>query len=186
MKRTVAMVLFLLLLTGCSAKDNSMGQALTLREQLLHGNGCEFDAAITADYVDAIYTFVLHCRADRSGALNFQVTSPESISGIRGSVSQAGGNLTFDDQVLAFEMLADGMVTPVSAPWLMMHALRSGYIRACGEDTDGCTIQIDDSYKDGALQIDVRLNSSGALSRAEIYYEGRRILSVDVSNFTIL
>jgi len=36
-----------------------------------------------------------------------------TISGITGSLSQNGGKLTFDDKALAFDVMADGLVSPV-------------------------------------------------------------------------
>lgn len=186
MRRVFAVVLVLLTLCGCAGLDSEMDRVLSLRDRLLSGNGCSFKAVITADYSDKIYTFGMDCQADSAGAITFAVTAPETISGIYGIVSGEGGKLTFDDQALVFEMLADGQITPVSAPWLLVRTLRSGYINGCGKDGAGLHIQIDDSYQKDALRLDIWTDENDMPTRAEIVWNGRRIVSMDVENFTIL
>jgi hypothetical protein len=79
----------------------------------------------------------MDCEADSQGSVSFRVVSPESISGITGSVDRDQGKLTFDDKALAFDLLADGQLSPVSAPWVMIHTLRGGYLSSCAESGDG-------------------------------------------------
>lgn len=184
MKRVFAVLLAILLLSGCKNSNSEIGRAMTLRDRLLSSNGCTFDAVITADYGDQVYTFSMNCQTDRDGDLIFSVTDPESISGITGTVSQKGGHLTFDGRALAFEMLADGQVTPVSAPWLLIRTLRSGYLSACGKDEDNLRIAIDDSYDDNALHLDIWVNSQDVPIRGEILWQGQRVLSLEVRNFS--
>ena len=184
MKRVLAVLLVVFLLTGCGSGSSGMDRAMSLRERLLKSNGCVFDAVITADYGERVYTFSMHCQTDSKGELTFTVTDPQTISGITGLIGQQGGNLTFDDQVLAFEMLADGQVAPVSAPWLMIHTLRSGYLASCGEDGGGLRVRIDDSYEEDALHLDIWLDSDDLPIRGEILWQGRRVVSVEVRNFS--
>ncbi len=186
MKRLLAVMLFLFLLAGCSSVDSELDQAMSIRNQLLSSNGCQFQALITADYGETIYTFSMDCHADKQGNLTFTVTQPETIAGITGSISQSGGKLTFDDQALAFELLADGQVTPVSAPWLLIKTLRGGYLSACGKDGDGLRIAITDSYAQDALQLDIWTDAQNVPSRGEILWQGRRILSLQIENFQYL
>lgn len=186
MKRFVLLLFAVFLLTGCSWGHTEMEQALSLRESLLSGNGCSFSTVITADYLDELYTFKMVCTSDKDGNLKFQVIKPDTISGISGEVSQSKGKLTFDDEVLLFETMAEGQITPISAPWLMLHTLRSGYIQGCAKQEKGLFIQIDDSYEDKALTVEYYLDNAGLPARVEILWEGRRVVSLDVENFTIL
>lgn len=185
MKRIIAIVL-MVLMVGCSKADTALDQAITLRNRLLDGNGCSFDAVITADYGEKLYTFSLNCQADAAGNLAFTVTEPKSISGITGTISDSGGKLTFDDQALAFEMLADGQVTPVSAPWLFLKTLRSGYLNAAGRDGEHTKLIIDDSYEENPIQLDIWLDENMIPIRGEILWQGRRVVSLSVNNFQIL
>ena len=183
MKRILPVLVVLVLLCGCGS-GQEMGRVLSLRERLLTSDGCRFDAVITADYGDETYVFSMNCSFDMEGNMNFTVTDPQSIAGITGTISQAGGKLTFDDQALVFQMLADGMVTPVSAPWLLIKTLRGGYLSSCGNDQDMLRVMIDDSYESNALHLDVWLDGGDVPVRGEILWQGRRVLSVEVRNFS--
>ena len=174
-----------MLLAGCAGARDTMDRAMALRSALL-AKGAEFDAAVTADYGDKTYSFGMHCRMEAQGKVTFSVTAPETIAGITGTVSASGGKLTFDGNALAFTLLADGQVSPVSGPWLLMKTLRSGYLTSCGVE-DGCLrIAIDDSYEDDALHLDVWLDESDCPKRGEILWKGRRILTVEIENFVFL
>ncbi len=161
-------------------------KAMTLRDKLLKCDSCIFDAQIVADYGDRYYTFGMNCHMEKDGSVSFCVTEPETIAGIRGILSENSGKLTFDDKILAFEMLADGQITPVSAPWHMTQALRSGYLHGCGALDDGMLLQINDSYMDGNLQANIYMDADAVPEVCELYWKERRILTITVSNFEIL
>ena len=186
MKRLACVAIILLLLTGCGGENQELDRVMALRAELLAGDGCTFDAGITADYGDKTYTFETECLANEHGGVSFTVTAPETISGITGTVSAEGGNLTFDGEALAFELLADGQVTPVSAPWLLVRTLRGGYVTSCGMDGELLRVSIDDSYEEDALHLDIWLDSADVPKRAEIVWQERRILSLTIENFEIL
>ena len=185
MKRIAGILVIVFLFTGCSNNDANLDAAMDLRTQLMHAQCCSFDAVITAEYDDLIYTFKLICNADSSGMLTFTVTEPESISGISGSISENGAALTFDDQVLAFPLLADGLVSPVSAPWLFIKTLRSGYLSGCGETEEGLLITMDDSYNENPLHLEIHTDSNMLPICAEIYWQQRRVITLDIQNFSV-
>lgn len=186
MKRILAAVFSLILLVGCAGKGNAVEPGLRLREKMRNSKGCAFEAIVTADYGDMTYTFHMECQSDTVGNLTFCVKEPSSIQGITGTVSKDGGNLTFDDQVLAFQTVADGQITPVTAPWLFIQTLRGGYLRACENKKNGVHLIIDDSYAEDALQLDAYLSSEDIPERGDFLWRGKRILSIDVINFTYL
>lgn len=185
MKRAVCLMVLLVLLTGCAGKQGELDRAMALRSRLL-SHGVAFDAQITADYGDRTYGFAMACEADTQGNLTFTVTEPEAISGIRGSISAAGGKLTFDGEALAFGLLADGQLAPVSAPWLLLNTLRSGYLTNCTVEGDKLRLAIDDSYADDALHLDIWLDADDQPMRGEALWKGRRILTVAIQNFRFL
>ena len=186
MKRIAALLCLVLLLIGCAETDQTMDRAMAFRSRLLGAGGCSFDADITADYGDKSYTFSMACTADDRGAVTFSVTKPETISGITGSVSATGGKLTFDDKALSFALMADGLVTPVSGPWVLLKTLRSGYLTSCGQEGEYLRLAIDDSYEADALHLDIWLGEGDLPVRGEILWQGRRLLSITVTNFTFL
>ena len=145
-----------------------------------------FDVTITADYGDKIHTFAMNCQGDTRGNMKFAVTEPATIAGISGTISKGSGKLTFDDQVLSFDILADGLISPVSGPWVLLETLRSGYLTSCSTEGDLLRVAIDDSYEEKALHLDVWLNSEDIPQRCEVIWQGRRLLSMEVKNFTFL
>ena len=184
-KLVVLLLSFLLgLLPGCGGGKDAIAQAMDLRARLLSSNGYTFDTEVTADFGDKVYTFAMNCRADNAGNVTFTVILPETIAGISGVIDSNGGKITFDDVALAFGLLADGRLTPVSAPWVLVHTLHYGYITACAQTDSGVMISINDSYEDEALNLSVYLGRDGLPAEAEIFWNGRRVLSLTVKNFT--
>lgn len=175
-----------MLLCGCRAENSDLDAALALRKELSSGEGCIFLAEVIADYGDSVYTFELDCRSNQDGSLSFRVVSPDTISGISGKLSATGGQISFDDKVLAFPMLVEGEISPVSAPWLMLHSLLGGYIRGCGADGDGIKIIIDDSYAQEPLQVDLWVDSENLPQGCEIMWQGRRVMSIKIKSFSFV
>ena len=185
MKRFGAIILLVLFLSGCGGTSGEMNRCLVLREKLLK-ESCSFKTKITADYADKLYHFTLDCKADAQGNLSFTVEEPETISGITGRITGEGGELTFEGTALSFPLMADGQVTPVSAPWLLLKTLRSGYLTSAGKDGDLMRITIDDRYEDDALTMDIWVDREDRPVYAEILWKGENILTITVENFQIV
>lgn len=158
---------------------------MILRNRILDSNGCSFHATVTADYGEKLYVFSMDCISDKEGNLKFSVVSPETVSGITGEISTEGGALTFDGKILAFPTVADGQITPVTAPWVFLKTLRSGYMNSCTKDSDGYQISIDDSYAEDALRLLISVENNLPV-RGEIFWKGCRILTIAVDNFIYL
>lgn len=186
MKRVAVWLCLVVLLSGCAGGKSELDRGMTLRRKLLSGSGCSFDADVTADYGDKIYTFTAKCSGDAHGDLEFTVTAPENISGIAGRISGDGGKFTFDDVALHFPLLADGQLSPVSAPWIFLKTLRGGYITSAGKDGDYLRLTVDDSYQEDAMQLDIWLDGEDVPVRAEVLWRGRKYLTLDVKIFQIL
>ena len=185
MKKIAAVFLSLVLLTGCTGKRDELDRAMKLRANLLGCLGCSFDVTVTADYGDSYYTFVMNCQATGRGDLQFTVLQPESIAGITGEISSGEGKLTFDEVALHFPLLADDQVTPVSGPWILMKTLLGGYLTAANEEDDLLHLTIHDSYEEDALQMEIWLDGEDEPVNAEILYDGRRIVTMTVENFSM-
>lgn len=181
MKKLWCLLICIIFLTGCSKAGGDLDAAVKLRSAILSAETCSFTAVITADYGDMIHEFTLKCISDGDGNVTFSVIGPESIAGITGKITADGGAITFDDTVLAIPLLTDNQLTPVSAPWIMMRALRSGFIASAGSGR----IRLDDSYADDALALDIVLDDSGMPSLAEIFWKNRRILTIHVISFSL-
>lgn len=185
MKRIIGLLLVMVLLCGCADHSGQMDRALALRSKLQQ-NAVSFDTVLTADYGDKHYTFAMKCEADMVGNLKFTVTEPQSIAGISGTISKGSGKLTFDDKVLTFDTLADNLISPVTGPWVLMETLKGGYVTSSTMEGQLLRLAIDDSYEENALHLDIWLNDADLPQRSEIFWQGRRLLSMEVTNFTFL
>lgn len=183
MKKLAVWILLPLLLTGCSGRRDELDRVMALRADLLTCEQCTFDAAVTADYGDSLQTFAMKLEGDNRGQMEFLVTRPESISGITGRFASETGELTFEDVALTFPLLADDQVPPVSGPWIFYKTLLGGYLTSCGTEGEFLHVTIDDSYEEDALQLDIWLTEEDIPIRAEITYDNRRIVTVDIENF---
>lgn len=183
MKRLIPMVL-VFALCGCAGEDAQMAQALELRSRILGAQQVRFEAEITARYIDTAEEFTLDCTANPDGTVSFAVAEPEELRGITGAVSNAEGTLTFDETVLAYPLMAGERLSPVAGPWVLMKALGSGCITACAREGELLHITVDDSYAEDALTVDVWVED-GTVEQAEISHQGRRILTMEIEDFTI-
>ena len=182
MKRVLWICVLSMFLFGCSAENRQMERCISLRERLLV-SGCAFRGKITADFGESVYSFTLECQTDAQGSLSFVVAEPEEISGISGVIHAGKGKLEYADAVLAFPLLADGTLSPVSVPWVLISALRGGYIVSCGRDGDYLLLTVHDTFADDALELDVWLGENNLPIKAEILWQGRRAVSIEVEDF---
>ena len=185
MKRILIIGLLPFLLFGCKSRDDAMNRLLSLREELLQSGGVSFKTEITADYGEEFYTFSMLCSANESGDIIFTVLEPESIRDIRGTIDQQGGSITFDDQILSFDTMAEGRISPVSAPYVMMKALRGGYISSVSKANDAYLAIIDDTYDENALNVQMQFRNDLPVY-AEIFWQQRRILTLKIEDFQVI
>lgn len=171
---------------GCNRESNEVETGMRLRSRLLKSEQCGFSVYITANYGDTLRNFSMDCSADSEGNISFSVTAPDTISDITGKLTGNGGELIFDDTVLSFPLLADGLISPICAPWILMKTLRSGYLTSAGVADNTIRLTIDDSYEDNSLQLDIWLKEDDLPKYADILYEGKRIMQLSVENFWIL
>ena len=185
-KRLIGLCVIVFCLVGCSHESSALDRAMQLRSQLMAQEYCSFEAHIVADYGDVIYSFTLDCVGNATGDIRFAVTEPESISGINGKLSQQSGQITFDDVALSFPMLAEGLVTPISGPWVLYAALRGGNITSAGVDGDYTRLTVHDSYAEDSVMLEIWLTNDNIPTQADIYWENRRILTMQIRNFQFL
>lgn len=186
MKKCFLVVIVVSLLFGCSNESALMNRVVSFRNKFLNCTSCEFSAAIVLDYGDSVYAFETDCETDNENNMKFTIIRPSSIADIKGEISGGTGKLTFDEQILAFEMIANGQITPVCAPWLLAKALRGGYISSCGTGDQGMFVRIDDSFKNATFSIDVWFNNEDIPTEAEIIWEGKRIVSMTINQFVFV
>lgn len=184
MKKILCLLASMMLLTGCTVGKTEMEEAFAFRSRVLGAERVRFEAEISADYIDRVEEFDLACETDSAGALRFSVTEPEEIAGITGTVTGDEGTLDFDDTILAFPLMDDGRLSPVSGPWVMMQALRSGYISAVAREGEKLRVTVDESYDEDSLTVEIWLEGE-EIDACEISWQGRRQLTMEIGDFTI-
>ena len=180
MKKLLLPLILVLFFTGCGQGNTPRG--MSLRQRMNDSNGCAFTAEVRAYIGKEEYVFSMDCECGNSDAVTFTVTAPESLSGITGELSSGSGSLTFDGQALAFPMLAPGTMSPISSVWVLLHALRGGYLT--DEGKEGLTI--DETYQGVPLRLSVTLDNEDMPTFTEIFQDGERILSLALTNFRFL
>ena len=186
MKRCFSIILVVVLLFGCRNDSALVDKVVSLRNRVLSSSSCSFVADVTVDYGDSVYSFSASCCLDSENNMEITILEPASIAGIKGKISAESRKLTFDEQVLVFETVANGQITPVCASWLLMKALRGGYISMCSSEDTGIFVCIDDSYKDANFGLDLRLDNQNLPASAEIIWEGKRIVSMTINDFVFV
>lgn len=182
MKKVMALLISFWMLSGCSGTKETQDKFLKIRQELSQQE-CSFLANIHADFGENTYDFVLNCHFDTAGNMTFTVSSPETISGITGKITTTGGKLTFDDKSVAFCLLADGDISPVSTPWLVIKGLRSGFLSSWREEGSNIMVRIDDSFQGSPVSFQVLISKNLQPISAEVIWEGRSILSMTVEEF---
>ena len=186
MKPMAVFFLVACLLSGCKNSNQDLERAVALRQKILSATTCQFETEVTADYGDKLFSFSAQCQVDSKGELTFTIIYPESIADISGRIADSGGKLSFEDAALNFPLLSEEELSPVSAPWIFIKTLRSGYLTSVGKDSDLLRISADDSYQEDALKLDIWINESDQPVRADILHNGSRILSLTIRNFQIV
>lgn len=182
----VGLLLAVTMLTGCGLMGG--GEALDtadrFRKQTAEHSG-SFRAGIVADVGDLQFSFSMDCSFDSEGTITFEITAPETIAGITGCIDSGNGKLTFDGASVDFGTMANGMVTPVSGPYVLLSCWRDSYCTACGTEELGLRITMPASYETQALMTDTWLDpQNGIPIYAEVCYNNDRVLSVTISDFT--
>lgn len=185
MKRMWGFLMVIVLLSGCNRKNDEFDRAMSVRTGLLNANGCNFTTIVSADFSDKTYSFTIFCRSDKDGNMDFEVVQPDYISGIKGSISAAEGKLIFDDTALTFPLQTDGLLSPICGPWVMVQALRGGYVRYCCREDAVLRLTVDDSYEEDALMLDIWINDKNQPFQADIYENNRRIMTLSISDYQL-
>ena len=186
MKRLLSILLIAVTLSGCNSGEKSVDKVIALRSNLQRGESCSFDACVSADYGETLSYFELACKLDNQQNWGITVLQPENIAGITCKITAGNGKLTFDDKVVAFELITDDQLTPISAPWLAIKALSGGYISSVTDKESGLLVRLDDSYNDILYSVDLWVNENNLPYFAEIIWQGKRIVSMDINNFQIM
>lgn len=183
-KQCLAVMLVLCVLSGCGSRADPTQQALEFRTALMEKDGCVFTAQVTASQQEKVYAFTMQCQyAD--GTAELTVTEPSSIAGIQAVVEENGTSLTFDGASLDFGTLANGLLSPVTAGWLLAECWRNSYIAYAGADGAQRRVTYLRGYNREELTVDTWFTDQTP-TYAEVTWDGSRCLTVTITDFQMI
>ena len=162
-----------------------MQQALDFRAALLQSGGCQFQAAVTADYGEQIFEFTLDCAYTPENGAKMTVVTPESIAGITAVVTPGGASIEYDGASFALGKLAGGHLAPMALPELLGRCWCSEYILAAGTSQDGWRLTCVSGYDSDELRVDTWLDDAGQPEYCEISYDGQMLLRAELTAFQL-
>lgn len=187
LKIAAVLMILLCLLTACSSKETNALQApMDFRTQLLAAGGCNFTAAITADYGQSVEQFSLACACRADGTVNIEVTQPQTIAGIRATLDGTGGTLEFERVAVSFGTLADGNVAPLGAPGLLVNTWATAYISNAGSEGTLQRVSYEHGYDEAQLTVDCWFDEKNIPICAEICYNNETVIKIEIADFTFV
>lgn len=176
-------MLLLLLLCACGARETSAQTPVRFRTSLTQAGGCDFVAAVTADYGDYIRQFTINCDCE-PGKTECTVQEPEYASGITAAVSGEEASVRFGDTVLAVEEFSSRKISPVAAPYISERAWSEGYISATGMDGEMETVEYTLGY--GSDQLTVITYFSGQVPVLSAISDGKAdLITCKITDFSL-
>lgn len=178
----------LVFLSACakSGQNDELQSAMDFRAKLLNSGGAAFVADVTADYGDEVYSFTLDCVYSADGMTEITVTAPDTLSGIRAQIENDTGKLSFGDTELSFGTLANGLVTPLSAPAVLGRCWQNAYISCAGKEEKNLRVSYSDGYEANQLLADTWFSAKMIPIYAELCYNDTCILKLTISDFDFL
>lgn len=184
MKRITAIVLMTaLLLSGCGA---SGGETEALRRQYGLIDTAQMEAEVTFCRGEEAQVFTLRCDYTPQSA-TVTVIAPETVAGIRATVTGEEMTLTYDGECLSVGSL--GGINPLSALPTMLHAIADGYLLEEGSEKLGeltCRrLLLDTTMGEETVQCAVWIDEETLLPRCgEFTAAGERVICVKMLAFS--
>ena len=126
-----------LLLSGCGESGRGLQRRVEeQRERFASAEEITFTADIRADLGKEVFDCTLLCTAGPDAA-SVEVMAPESVAGIRAQTGTDGLTLEYDGVSLAIGAIGTEGLSPLSAPPLLVSALRTGVPEHCWTERDG-------------------------------------------------
>lgn len=187
MRRSLVIVLTLMLLCSCSSKNNQTDDlALKFRADMLAAKSCTMTASITADYGDTEYDYDLGYTHCMNGDCELKVIGPALIAGLTAKLTDGGSSLEFDN-VSLYSGKING-VNPLTSLHETMTAWESGYISQTGfeklDDTDTLYMSVLTGSGDSELEYRSWFNEDTLTPiKAEIYSGEKAIILIEFTDF---
>lgn len=160
-----------------------LSPAIAFRADLVQAGGCSFSAEVTADFGEYVQVFGLDCTTDDTDSLFLTVTSPQSLCGITATVTEFGGQITYDGMAMDFGLLANGNLIPAAAPAVVSACWSSAYISAAGNEGDRYRVTYEKNFDEKKLIVETWYEKNIPIY-AEICYNNMSIIRMTIRDFS--
>jgi outer membrane lipoprotein-sorting protein len=180
-----ALMMALLLLTGCAAGKAAEESFTTWRSAIAEAARISCTAAVTADLGDSIRRYEARL-AWSDGLAEVELLSPEILAGVRLRSTDGGVTLEYDGASLELGSLPDTGLSPAAALPALLQALLSGRVLESRAERDEELSYDVLTLSSDAGEITVWLAGEPYVPiRAELTEGGKRRVSCEISDWKV-
>lgn len=192
--RLFPLMMSLILLAGCAAKggqERQTGEELALALQREFGSmtACTGRFALTADYGERAFEWVLDAAYDQVTGGTLTIVEPELVQGVTATVNADGAALSYDGFSLETGPLTDDGISPMEALPTLWRQIAQGYVAAVeeGKGTLTVTYRPDGQTPGTGLEAVVAFDTESRKPTAgELFWDGTRVLTAEVLDFQMM
>lgn len=184
-----------LALTCCSGEGGSQAEqlALDIRGEYLTMSGCTATLELTADYGQRVYEYGVDVVWQREGESVLTLTAPENIAGVTARLEAEGTALEYDGVRVETGPLDTGGLSPLESVPVLLDYAQSGYIAACGMESQEERAQLRVEYREPEAQPGTGRecvlwfdSDTHALLRGELSQDGYTVIQCVFTDFQLV
>lgn len=191
--RALPLMMSLFLLAGCAGGEGGepTGEelALAIQTEFAQMTACTCRAGIHADYGDKVFDCVVDVTYDAAAGAELTLVEPELARGVTARIARGETSLRYGTFSLDVGPLTGDGLSPVGAVPALWGQIARGYIAGAELEEGALTV----TYRQGddppgvGLESEVTFDAqSHAPLLGELYYDGARVVTVEVSDFQML
>lgn len=183
----------LLLLTGCAngrgGEPTGEELALAIQKEFSQMTTCSCHLDLSADYGDKVFDCGVDVTYDTAAGAELKLVEPEIARGVTARIAQGETSLSYGTFSLDIGPLTGDGLSPLGAVPALWTQIARGYIDAVelSEGTLRVTYRQGDDPPGVGLESEVTFDAqSHAPLTGELYSDGTRVVTVQVSDFQML
>jgi len=134
-KFAFALMIFALVLLNACGGEQAAETEENIQAYYSQADTVEAEAEVVADFEDIVSTFRLSYVYDATAGQSVTVLEPESIRGIKATVSGDGGELEYEGVILATGPQSSTALSPIGVLPALRHAWSTGYVENSWTET---------------------------------------------------
>ena len=192
--RLMCVLMMILPLCACRAGGGTTAQeqALAIRTNYLSAAGCTAQVTLTADYGQRVYCYQGGVTVNGQQTV-LTLTAPEEVAGVTARLQEGSSVLEYDGAVVETGPVSDDGLTPLGAVPALLEAARSAFMDSSTLESVNGQSLLRVVYRDPALDPGQGQEftlwfdpGSGALLQGELSLDGRRVITCQFQQFTLL